>query len=404
MGRRLARFRLPLRLKGAVLLKTTLLRDLTLPVLVLAACTALAAPARAGTHTRNLDAMIGQMLLIGFAGTAPEGKTVRRITRLIATGQIGGVILMDRNIRSPAQVRAMNAKFLNTGYSLPPIISVDQEGGRVQRLSPKKGFRGFPTAQTIARLYTPDKARRIYQTMARELASAGFNLNFGPVVDLNLNRRNPIIGRLGRSYGADPSRVAAFAGAFIAAHRKENVLTSIKHFPGHGSSFTDTHKGFVDLTRTWKEVELEPYRMLVRKGAVDTIMVGHLYHRALSGDQRLPATLTPTAIEGWIRGKIGFQGVVITDDLEMAAIRKYYNLRTTLIKAVQSGNDILMFSSSGSDPNFVARATKILRDAVLNGTIPRTRIEQAYARIWTLKQRLRPRPFWRAGAAGSATR
>lgn len=391
-------------MKGTALLKATLLRHFAIPVLVLAAFTALPAPAHARTHTRSLDAMIGQMLLIGFHGTAPEGKAVRRITRQIAAGQIGGVILLDRNIRSPAQLRALNAKFLNTGHPLTPIISVDQEGGLVQRLTPKKGFRGFPTAQTIARLYTPDRARLIYKTMALELASAGFNLNFGPVVDLNLNRRNPVIGRVGRSYGADPKRVAAYAEAFISAHREANVLTSVKHFPGHGSSFADSHKRFVDLTRTWKEIELEPYRMLVRKGAVDTIMVGHLIHPALSGGKRLPATLTRTAIEGWIRKKIGFQGVVITDDLEMGAIRKYYDLRTTLIKAVQSGNDILLFSSSGSDPKFVPKATQILRNAVLEGIIPRKRIEQAYARIRKLKRRLRPNALRRAGAASSATR
>ena len=401
MGRRPAPSRLPLCLKGSALLKATYLRALAIPFLVLATLAALPSAAYARAH--NLDAMIGQMLLVGFHGTAPGNKTVRRITKQIANGQIGGVILMDRNIRSAAQVRAMNAKFLNTGYPLTPIISVDQEGGRVQRLSRRKGFRGFPTAQTIARLYTPERARRIYKTMAQELASAGFNLNFGPVVDLNLNRRNPIIGRLGRSFGDDPKRVAAYARAFVSAHRDANVLTSLKHFPGHGSSFTDSHKGFVDLTKTWKEIELEPYRILARENAIDTIMVGHLYHPALSGDQRLPATLTRKAIEGWIRKKIGFQGVVITDDLEMAAIRKYHNLRTTLIKAVQSGNDILMFSSSGTDPKFVPMVTRILRNAVLDGTIRRARIEQAYARITAMKQRLRPSAVLRAGAATSAT-
>jgi beta-N-acetylhexosaminidase len=118
-------------------------------------------------------------------------------------------------------------------------------------------------------------------------------------------------------------------------------------------------------------------------------MVGHLYHPAFSSNSRLPATLASTAVEGWIRGKLGFQGVVITDDLEMAAIRRYYKLPATLIKAVQGGSDILLFSSSGSDPNFVPRATKILRDAVNNGTIPHQRIAQAYGRIIALKQRLR---------------
>jgi beta-N-acetylhexosaminidase len=183
--------------------------------------------------------------------------------------------------------------------------------------------------------------------------------------------------------------VATYAQAFISAHRAANVLTSVKHFPGHGSSWADSHKTFVDLSKTWKEIELEPYRMLASAGAIDTVMVGHLYHPAFSNNQRLPATLTPTAIEGWIRGKLGFQGVVITDDLEMGAIRRYHKLPATLIKAVQGGSDILMFSSSGSDPNFVPRATKILRDAVNDGTIRRERIAQAYDRIVALKQRLR---------------
>ena len=273
----------------------------------------------------------------------------------------------------------------------------------MQRLSARKGFKAYPTARTVARLYKPEKARFIYKSMAQELAKAGFNLNFGPVLDLNLNRRNPVIGRLGRSYGAKPERVVAYARAFISAHREANVLTSVKHFPGHGSSWSDSHKRFVDLTKTWKDIELEPYRALARDGAIDTLMVGHLYHPAFSNNQRLPATLTSTAIEGWVRGRLGFQGVVITDDLEMGAIARYHNLRTTLIKAVQSGNDILMFSTAGADPKFVPKATQILRKAVNDGTIARKRIAQAYARIKSLKSRLRANTSWSAGTVTGAT-
>lgn len=363
----------------------------------------LAVPAHPREQAASLDAMIGQMLLIGFHGSSPGGKDARRIASQIAKGQIGGVILMDRNIRSPRQVRALTSKFHSTGHPLTPIISVDQEGGLVQRLSAKKGFKAYPTARTVARLYTPEKARRIYKSMAQELAKAGFNLNYGPVLDLNLNRRNPVIGRLGRSYGADPERVVAYARAFISAHREAKVLTSVKHFPGHGSSWTDSHKRFVDLTKTWKDIEMEPYRALARDGAIDTLMVGHLYHPAFSTNQRLPATLTSTAIEGWVRGQLGFQGVVITDDLEMGAIRRYHNLQTTLIKAVQGGNDILMFSAAGADPKFVSKATQILRDAVNDGTIPRKRVTQAYARIKSLKQRFRPAKPWPIRAITGAT-
>ncbi len=357
--------------------------------LIVGVCLSFAAPDGVRAQAPSLDAMIGQMLLVGFHGTSVKGKHVKRITRQIAQGKIGGVILMDRNIHSPRQVRALTAKFKETGHPLIPIISVDQEGGRVQRLSRKKGFKAYPTAYSVARRYKPDKAYQLYKAMAQELANAGFNLNFGPVVDLNLNRSNPVIARSGRSYGADPKQVVAYAQAFISAHRQANVLTSVKHFPGHGSSWTDSHKTFVDLTKTWKEIELQPYLTLANAGAIDTVMVGHLYHPAFSSNSRLPATLTATAVEGWIRGKLGFQGVVITDDLEMGAIRRYHKLPSTLIKAVNGGSDILLFSSSGSDPNFVPRATRILRDAVNEGTIPRQRIAQAYGRIVALKQRLR---------------
>ncbi len=384
-------------------MKFTLLRYATCSALFMVSIITLAVPAHPREQAASLDAMIGQMLLIGFHGSSPGGKDARRIASQIAKGQIGGVILMDRNIRSPRQVRALTSKFHSTGHPLTPIISVDQEGGLVQRLSAKKGFKAYPTARTVARLYTPEKARRIYKSMAQELAKAGFNLNYGPVLDLNLNRRNPVIGRLGRSYGADPERVVAYARAFISAHREAKVLTSVKHFPGHGSSWTDSHKRFVDLTKTWKDIEMEPYRALARDGAIDTLMVGHLYHPAFSTNQRLPATLTSTAIEGWVRGQLGFQGVVITDDLEMGAIRRYHNLQTTLIKAVQGGNDILMFSAAGADPKFVSKATQILRDAVNDGTIPRKRVTQAYARIKSLKQRFRPAKPWPIRAITGAT-
>ncbi len=357
----------------------------------LALLLALAFPGRANETRATLDEMIGQMLLVGFNGTSANGATAKRIAGQIAKGQIGGVILFDRNIRSPRQVRTLTAKFRNAGHPLVPIISVDQEGGKVQRLSRKNGFASYPTARTIARKYSPEQALSIYRKMAGELSRAGFNMNYGPVVDLNLNRRNPIIARLGRSYGADPNQVIAYARAFIQAHREANILTSVKHFPGHGSSSTDSHKQFVDISRTWQDIEIAPYQVLAREGAIDTVMVGHLYHRAISGNKRVPATLTANAVDGWLRDRVGFQGVVITDDLEMAAIRKHNNLKTTLIKAVQSGNDILLFGAAGSNPKFVPRATRILRDAVNDGTIPIERIARSYNRIKRLKEGLAAR-------------
>lgn len=361
-------------------------------------------PVSANETDAQLRTMIGQMLVVGFVGTSPNSAGAKRTTRQIERGEVGGVILMDRNVRSPSQIKALTSKLRNTSHPLIPIISVDQEGGLVQRLSARKGFKAYPTARTVARLYKPDKAQRIYSSMARELAEAGFNLNYGPVLDLNINRSNPVIGRLGRSYGANPDNVLAYARAFISAHRAENILTSVKHFPGHGSSWTDSHKRFVDLTKTWKEIEIQPYIDLARTGEIDTLMVGHLYHPEFSDDRKLPATLTSTAIQGWVRSRLGFQGVVITDDLEMAAVRKHHNLQQTLVKAVNGGNDILLFSSAGADAKFVSKATKIILDGIRSGAIPAERVRQAYTRITALKQRLANPPSAPRGVLSRFTR
>ncbi|MGE0611456.1 MAG: glycoside hydrolase family 3 protein [Hyphomicrobiales bacterium] len=329
--------------------------------------------------------MIGQMLMFGFEGVSQEAAGARRIRQLAAEGKIGGVILMDRNIRSPVQAKAL-VGYLRGGVSGAPLfVAVDQEGGMVQRLSARKGFTAYPTAATLARLYTPAQAEQIYRRMAAELATAGFNMNFGPVVDLNLNRANPIIGRLGRSYGADPDKVTAYARAFVEAHRAFGIATTVKHFPGHGSSWGDSHEEFIDLSKTWKDIELAPYRNLAAQGAMDMVMIGHLYHPAFSGQKRLPATLSPQAVDGWVRGKLGFSGVIVTDDMEMGAIRRYHKINAAAVMAVNSGNDIILYSNAGRDPQFADRLIAAIRTAVEKGEIPRQRIEDSYRRIMRLK-------------------
>ncbi|MEC9368708.1 MAG: glycoside hydrolase family 3 protein [Pseudomonadota bacterium] len=367
---------------------------LTICLLALALSAYLTAPAMRSASARataepTLDAMIGQMLMLGFEGTSPDAAGSRRMRRLAAEGKIGGVILMDRNIRSPAQTRALVASIRGDLAGPGLFVAVDQEGGLVQRLSSRKGFNAYPTASTVARLYAPERARQVYETMARELAAAGFNMNFGPVVDLNLNRTNPIIGRLGRSYGSDPDKVTQYARAFVDAHRAYGIVTAAKHFPGHGSSWGDSHEEFIDLSKTWKEVELSPYRQLAGSGSMDMVMIGHLYHPAFSGGKRLPATLSPTAIDGWVRDRLGFSGVVITDDMEMGAIKRYHSLNAAAVMAVNSGNDILLYSNAGRDPQFAEKLITTIRQAVESGQIPRSRIETAYARIMRLRESMR---------------
>ncbi len=231
----------------------------------------------------------------------------------LAQGTIGGLVLYPENIGAPRQLRLLTAFLLNANSKLVPLIAVDQEGGHVQRLNRRDGYSYFPSARNVARdpaLRTKDGAFSLYRKMAAELAAAGVNLNFGPVVDLSSNGANPVIALRKRSFGANPETVTELARAFIAAHREADVLTAAKHFPGHGSSRADSHKSLPDISRTWRENELQPYVDLARSGDLDMVMVGHLYHPRFSDGAKVPTSLSERAIAA-LRGAVGFDGVVV---------------------------------------------------------------------------------------------
>lgn len=344
------------------------------------------------SHSRDpvpLDRMIGQMIMVGFRGTTARDAGVQTVGRQLRDGMIGGVMLMAHNITGRSQLKALTGSLKqSTAGRRPPLIAVDQEGGWVQRLKGGNGFASTRSAKTVATTYSAEKARSVvYAKMAGQLAESGINVNFGPVVDLDITgARNPIIGRLRRSYGRDPDVVLSYARGFIAAHREHQVVTAAKHFPGHGSSLSDSHKGFTDISRTWTESELIPYRRLARKNAVAMVMVGHLYHPSFSDAPGQPATLSSKAIGHWLRAELGFKGVVITDDMEMGAIRKNFRFRDAVIQAVVAGNDILLYSNTAkSDPKLALRIHEVIKTAVGNGEIPLQRIENAYRRITSMK-------------------
>lgn len=333
----------------------------------------------------TLTRKIGQMLMIGFPGSAPRGAWARHIRGDIRAGKIGGVILFEHNIQSPRQLAALT-NYLRKGAPSLPFIAVDQEGGKVQRLRQRNGFFDTPGARSLSR-EDPVLANLAYKRMAEELARSGVNVNLGPVVDLDINRKNKVISKLGRSYGAQPSRVTQYAQSFIEAHNSAGVLTALKHFPGHGSSTVDTHKGLADIRRTWRRAELEPYVRLVKSG-VDMIMVGHLYHPRFS-DDGAPASLSRKAIMQEIRGRLRFKGLVITDDLEMRAITRHYGFDDAVVRAVQAGNDILIISNQAKPDRYLAgRALAAIIKAVRDHKISPQRIEQSYRRILAAKTRL----------------
>jgi beta-N-acetylhexosaminidase len=360
-----------------------LIRSVAVALLALS----LVAPAQAQT----LEQMAGQMIIVGFQGDDASDKSVKAIAAEIAAGDLGGVMYLKPNVKSLKAVKAMNEAFRAASPSLPPFITLDQEGGAVERLTKAVGFEELPNAATIAANNSPAEAEAIYAGMAKSVAQLGFTVNFGPVADLNVNPNNTVIAKFGRAFGKTAKTVAAYDEAFVAAHHAAGLLTSLKHFPGHGSSTADSHEGFVDISKTWSDAELDPYRVMFADGYADMVMAGHLYHEDYAGDGKvkLPASLSPEWIDGVLRRDLGFTGVVISDDLEMGAIRKIYDLHDTVVRAVNAGVDVLLFSNTAApSPGLADEVRAILVAEGESDAAFRGRIEASYARIVALKARI----------------
>ncbi|MEC9486003.1 MAG: beta-N-acetylhexosaminidase [Prosthecochloris sp.] len=329
---------------------------------------------------------IGRLLMVGFRGTSLE--ECPDLGDHLENGRIGGVILFDydvpshstrRNIESPQQLAQLTAALQNTA-SHPLLIAIDQEGGAVSRLKPSRGFRQTPSAAELGRLNDPDSTYRSACVTAETLRAMGINLNFAPVVDLDINPDNPVIGGLGRSFSHDPDTVTVHARQTIRAMEEAGIITALKHFPGHGSSATDTHKDFTDISGSWKKTELTPYANLIDHGYRGMIMTAHVYNSQL--DRQYPATLSHSTISGLLRDSLGFGGVVISDDLQMNAVASHYELETAIRLALQAGVDILLFANNSTyDPEIVDKVHTIIRRLIDNGSIPPERIEQSARRI-----------------------
>ena len=329
---------------------------------------------------------------MGFRGTTISERN--HIVRDITEYHVGNVILFEydaptgtrhRNISSAQQVKQLCSDLQKyaKGHLL---IGIDQEGGNVTRLRTQDGFPKTLSAQASAEAGEKSVVDNAL-VIAQELSKAGINLNFAPCVDVNTNPNCPIIGKLGRSFSSDPAVVAQYARLWIDVHQKEGIVSCIKHFPGHGSATGDTHAGLVDVTKTWQESELEPYRELIDGGIVEMVMVAHVINQKL-GD-KLPASLSPTIIKDKLRNELGFKGVVVTDDLAMGAIAKQYGLEEALKMAILAGCDMLCLSNNGSgtyDPELVPHAVEAISQMVKNGELNADEIHTAAERIRTLKK------------------
>ena len=335
----------------------------------------------------SLDIKIGQMLMVGFSGK--EVAHDDPILKEIAKGMVGGVILFEKNIAdSNSYIHLKQLTYaLKAPAPIPLIMAIDQEGGRVNRLKTKYKFPKSVTAEYLGQLDNPDSTRFYAEIIAATLSGLGFNVNFAPVLDVASNPDNPVIAKAGRSYSADPMKVAQHAAITIEAQNHVNVLSVGKHFPGHGSSEADTHKGVADVTRTWDKSELIPYEILLKANLLPAVMSAHIVNNKLDPDG-LPGTLSKAILQGILRDQLHFNGVVFSDDMQMHAITKYYGLETAIELGVNAGLDILIFSNNiqQSKDRTVGHVHQIIRDMVDSGKIPMSRIDESYARIMKMKR------------------
>jgi len=346
-----------------------------------------------------LSARLGELLLVGFRGTEVQGNT--ELSHLLCDLKVGGVILYERdvatrgprNITSPEQVKRLTAdlRALAQGCAgRAPLIAADNEGGAVMRLNARAGY---PPTLGHAELGEADdvaltelEARRI----GRMLSEAGIDWNLAPVVDVAANPFNTVLVQSGRTFSQSPERVTAHARAYLRGMHAAGILTALKHFPGHGSSFQDSHLGFVDVTRTANPAaELLPYRALIGEGAVDAVMTAHVFNRNV--DPRYPATLSAPTIDGLLRKELGFSGLVVSDDLLMEGIVSRYGIEEAAVLALRAGVDLLLLSHNTltQDTSATDRVVSAIHRALADGRLSPEQVETALARLDRFRTRLR---------------
>jgi len=358
---------------------------------LLTACVLFASLSPRTVHAQSLEEKIAQMLMVSFTSFGAPKDTLMVD---IAQRNLGGVLYFQNHISSPAQIQALSAE-LQDFAGTPLFLAVDQEGGRVARLNANNGYTSTASAAFTGDGVLRDVNRTRSQafTMAGWLREAGINVNLAPVVDVNIDANSPAIARLERAYSRNELTVADHAIAFMEAHNERDIITSTKHFPGHGSAVADSHFGFTDITNTWQERELTPYEVIFEQFMPDMVMTGHLFHRDIDPDY--PASISHKAVTELLRDEMGYTGVVISDELFMQAITDNYSFDEALVLAVNSGTDILLFnrnlcsSHCGSEEpiSLVRYAIQHIAAKVDEGVIPAWRIDESYARILELKNR-----------------
>ncbi|MEC0244874.1 beta-N-acetylhexosaminidase [Paenibacillus chitinolyticus] len=326
----------------------------------------------------TLDQKIGQMVIGGVDGLEMD----EHARQLIDTYKVGGFILFKPNVKSAAQavglLNSLKEENARTGSKIPLMLSVDEEGGRVSRMPDE--YMNVPASQVIGSTKNLRFAAEIGDILAREVASLGFNTDFAPVLDINSNPKNPVIGD--RSFGSAPELVGNLGVEMMKAIAAQKVIPVVKHFPGHGDTAVDSHIGLPvvehDASRL-RSFELVPFVKAFQSGA-DAVMVAHILLPKL--DSTYPASLSPAVITDLLRKELNFGGVVFTDDLTMGAIVKSYGIGEAAVQAVKAGTDVALVCHEFDN---TVRVVKALKQAAETGVLSERRIDESVYRILKLK-------------------
>ena len=344
--------------------------------------------------TMTMEEKVGQLFFINLEGFASAGFTYNDLTLntngVLTVGPelvgaikkypVGGIIYFGRNVDTPKQLKELSED-LQQASTTPLFIGVDEEGGRVSRIAKDEDFdlSLVPSMEVIASGGRTSSAKKAGVSIGSYLHKYGVNVNFAPVVDINTNPDNLVIGD--RAFSSDPYFVAEMADAYTEGLHKYRIMSCIKHFPGHGDTCADTHDGYVSVTKTWEELhdaELIPF--MLNMDTADMIMVAHITSPKITTDG-LPASLSSQMVQDRLRGELGYDGVVITDAMDMGAVSENYSSANAAICAIEAGVDIILVPYDFKD------AYNGVLAAVKTGKISEARIDESVFRILALKMK-----------------
>jgi len=323
---------------------------------------------------------VGQLMIMGLSGKSltEEEKS------FLVKNDVAGIILFSRNIESPKQVHELNQEIQSlsklTPSKLPFFISVDMEGGRVARL--KKPFTEWPPLKKLGDIDSTTLAFKFAETMGHELSSFGFNIDYAPCIDILTNPQNILIGD--RSLSTDPEQVAKLSSAIVRGYVKSNIIACAKHFPGHGNTLIDSHEDLpveetADLQRL-SSVELVPFKKVFR-ARLDLLMTAHIKFPLI--DPEWPVTFSEIFLKKILREDLGYKKILITDDLDMKALSKYYAEDFIPVRALQAGADMILYCN---DPSKPPMALEAVQKAIVDGQLNPQELQQKYQRVVELKK------------------